>query len=867
MEDNSLRRIAINPKYNVYINASAGSGKTTILIKRIIRLSLITNPQNILCLAYTNSAANEISERLLLITKTWSLMKEEDLVNDLTDLGEEITESLLQKARNLFMIISQSPPKIQTLHSFCLSILQKHNKNIIKLIDGIRSKKLFKELFLIYWQKFFKNKDFIKKNHKNYNINKNDIELLMSNYSEQTIIESIYKMRHYRSDEINEDKNKNFLNIIKNIDKINNCNINTNLDIIKNQILEEILKLKNIFPIFFNKNLKNIDFLLKYNINDLFLLICKLFYTANGVPKIPSNSVFQWRENIIKNDLKQLWNLIQDYTYQFKIKTKHLLEITINKIFNNFISIFHYSKIINQYYEYEDLIKESINLLHSYENRLSILHDLHHKIDHILIDEVQDLSYEQWKLIMLLTDEFHTENNDIDKLQTIFLVGDYKQSIFSFQGANPSSLNFITNYYKQKCKNSQNLWIEIDLVINFRSDITIVNKINEVFPEWNFHQGYSNNTGLFINLPSNEPEYIANMIKNWIFSNKKIGEKDNQFFYQDKKNYINKYDNLDKKLSNDNNTIKYKDIMILVRRNNSYKENLLNALFRLDIPYSGEQNDNNNEKKITLFLKHLISLTRFAVHPDDDLNLFIILKSQFFHIDDKKLMKLYSYLSIEKNISLWKKIELIVNYTDINNNILWLKFLWYKLKKVLFFYKKSKTIAEFYTNCFILFKINFSQNKFFLQEILAKFDDYNINYTNISEIISYNNNIVEEIMYSIFGLKSLDIDNKVRISTIHSAKGLESPIVIVADFFVKYRQHSDICDIVSKDEVDEIQNLKTKNSLYTRNNLYYLIISDEELHPEFMNFKKRKKEEEQRRLFYVAMTRAKNELYFYEGEK
>ena len=128
------QRAAANPDKSVWVEASAGTGKTKVLSDRVLRLLLNgVNPQRILCLTYTKAAAVEMNTRISERLSDWAVWGEEDLEKSLFELlGDEIKNAdILKKykrrARTLFAILLDTPGgiKIQTIHSFCQEVLKR----------------------------------------------------------------------------------------------------------------------------------------------------------------------------------------------------------------------------------------------------------------------------------------------------------------------------------------------------------------------------------------------------------------------------------------------------------------------------------------------------------------------------------------------------------------------------------------------------------------------------------------------------------------------------------------------------------------------------------------------------------------------
>ena len=121
---------AARPDASTWLAANAGSGKTRVLTDRVARLLLGgVQPQHILCLTYTKAAASEMQNRLFKRLGEWAMLDDTPLMDELTDLGVpgEIGSDRLAQARTLFARAIETPGglKIQTIHSFCASLLRR----------------------------------------------------------------------------------------------------------------------------------------------------------------------------------------------------------------------------------------------------------------------------------------------------------------------------------------------------------------------------------------------------------------------------------------------------------------------------------------------------------------------------------------------------------------------------------------------------------------------------------------------------------------------------------------------------------------------------------------------------------------------
>ena len=122
--------LASNPNASTWLSANAGSGKTRVLTDRVARLLLEgTSPENILCLTYTKAAASEMQNRLFKRLGKWSMQDDKALKKSLAEIGLEkgLNKQKFKQARTLFARAIEVPGslKIQTIHSFCSSLLRR----------------------------------------------------------------------------------------------------------------------------------------------------------------------------------------------------------------------------------------------------------------------------------------------------------------------------------------------------------------------------------------------------------------------------------------------------------------------------------------------------------------------------------------------------------------------------------------------------------------------------------------------------------------------------------------------------------------------------------------------------------------------
>ncbi|MCE2564997.1 double-strand break repair helicase AddA [Komagataeibacter sp. FNDCF1] len=133
--------------------------------------------------------------------------------------------------------------------------------------------------------------------------------------------------------------------------------------------------------------------------------------------------------------------------------------------------------------DYDDLIDRTLQLLDD-PGAAWVLYKLDGGIDHLLLDEVQDTSPDQWAIAGGLTAEFFAgegTHDDEGCPRTIFAVGDYKQSIYSFQGADPEAFRAWRQRFRTRAGAAQALWREPALTVSFRSTAPVLKLVDSVF--------------------------------------------------------------------------------------------------------------------------------------------------------------------------------------------------------------------------------------------------------------------------------------------------------------------------------------------------------------------------------------------------
>lgn len=876
---------ASDPTYSIWTSASAGSGKTTVLVKRLLRMLLSgIEPSKILCITFTNTGSAEMRNRINSKLSEWTIMSNEDLEKEIIKLegnNNNINEKL-KIARTLFAKIldNSNDFKILTIHSFCQQIIKRFplEAGIIpnfQIADEILASELLiqseKELLKTQNEEIkksinyiftFINEDQFIKLLKQAIKQKDDLLYLKNRFiSVQGIIDELKKVFDIKNLKIEEIK-ENFYN-------------ETNFAII-NQEIKNTLKTDGK-----QFDQKFIEIIQKYKNNkNLIEDYISCFLTGDGKMKTRLLSVG------MQKLFPELNNFIMSETERSKQMSEYLNNLANFNFTSSFLNVVYYIFEIYAFLkkqkgclDYSDLIFETSKLLDRSDFSGWINYKLDEGIDHILIDEAQDTSPLQWNIVRSITSEFFSGyGSKSDKNRTIFVVGDEKQSIFSFQGAEPDIFHLTLKDYEQKIQLCGKNFDSIFLNTSFRSLKAILNTVDGVFEDPvrrtsitklvdKIQHKFARNeacgkvevwplideeksTKKEKNNEINKENKVKNQAKDWEInylekielSNKQklaetIANEVSSWFYKGRLIYDRKTKQLRK--------LKYSDIMILVKkRDKDFINYLIRQFNRKNIPIMGNDKFNLINSIIS---QDIIALLNFLVFNDDDLSLANIIKSPFLSLNEDDLYIICDYKN-DKKCTLWQALQNIEKYStqakflkeiiENSNN-----FTIYELL-LFIFNKKDKRTA---------FKKRFP---YVADEIIKEFLNLAVDYEN-----SHNNttilNFINFLETTNLEIKR-DIEqttNEIKILTVHASKGMESPIIILPD-----TNHT--AQTITK--IDEILQCRE------RGNDYYIPILQKEkteLLEKVKGYMKEETEEEYLRLLYVAMTRAENELYVCDCKK
>jgi ATP-dependent helicase/nuclease subunit A len=779
---------AADPQKSVWVTANAGSGKTHVLVERVISLLLAgAEPSSILCITFTKAAASEMSARLFSKMSQWAVMADAMLSQQLNDLGVSSELLNLNKARRLFARALETPGglKIQTIHAFCEKLLQQFPVEAgvhpgFNILDDRQSEALLTDAISQTLRLAEEGLDAELKsaleNCIGY-VSRDGFETLMRQFlSDARGLRNILSSNFSTSD---------YEIILKNcfgisptdsvaslkwqISNIDHSVYHTHGKILSNY---KIHSKHDVAALLLGISASNEPF---DSLRQLYLTgelsARKSLIAKNTSDENPPTAAF------LKGEQNRYLDLIEKHDVLLRI------EATLNlfKLARAIHKCVARQKQIRGVYDFDDLIDRTSTLLNSSKATQWVLYKLDAGLKHILVDEAQDTSPVQWKIISALCEEFFSGLGSSQRDErTLFVVGDRKQSIYSFQGADVRAMASARAVLAGRIENIGKRLDKVDLSISYRSVNEILEIVDTVFPPNNpLRLGFAQDDtvenphqssrldakGVFelwplVSVEDEGPEedpWQAPVDREQAKSPRRILAKEIALKV---KSWLGR-----RVLKSRGRTIVPGDILILFQSRGPLFSMLIAALRKEGIPVAGSDRLRLLE---SLAVQDLLIVIQWIQLPQDDHGLACLLKSPLVPepLDEEALMR----LAIGRGLkSLWQQLS-----TESSPNMLWLSEL----------QSKATQLGPYEFLAFILVKFRKAMVTRLGSEALDATDAF------LDQVMAYElehgRSLAGFLHWFQAGETTIkrEMDNasgEVRLMTVHGAKGLESNIVILPD--------------------------------------------------------------------------------------
>ncbi|WP_338333138.1 double-strand break repair helicase AddA [Acetobacter sp. LMG 32666] len=514
---NQQQAMASDPTASVFVSASAGSGKTKLLIDRLLRLMLPrvetngevvpgSDPARILCLTFTKAAAAEMAIRLQTRLGRWVTLPDDRLDAELKALSVPCTQQTRRKARALFAEVLDLPGgmRIGTIHAFCQSLLRRFPLEASMNPHFTVMEETDAALAL-----------------------QSCVETVLGAQASSTVAplagqiglgDFIALAGTLRRDERAQAARARVSTQPEQAQAML-CRV---LDLPETalQQTDEAFLLAACTGFAAEATLRT----------GLLAVVEEGSATARASALLlldwlalpPPERAAQWgvwrhgfltKEGKLRSRSLLSTKLAQKYTdvadalakeaerilaVEEGRNARHLarLGVALLQMVAPVATLFDQRKALQGQMEYDDLIHRTLSLLRT-PGAAWVLYKLDGGIDHLLLDEVQDTSPQQWRIAGDLTAEFFAGAGarGEESPRTVFAVGDYKQSIYGFQGADPDEFRAWRAQFKQRAHAANLPWREPELTVSFRSTAPVLQLVDAVFADAQAARGVAEEHG------------------------------------------------------------------------------------------------------------------------------------------------------------------------------------------------------------------------------------------------------------------------------------------------------------------------------------------------------------------------------------
>ena len=476
---------ASEPDLSTWLAANAGSGKTKVLTDRVARLLLRgTSPQSILCLTYTKAAAGEMQNRLFKLLGTWAMLPDRDLRAALAAIGEDGEAAPLAEARRLFARAIETPGglKIQTIHSFCGALLRRFpleaglSPAFVELDD--RAALMLREDVLNTLADGAGAGALA------------ELTLLLSDHGLDKLLSVISQNAGAFDGPVPEEALRTELGLPDGVTRPE--------DLLARVFLggEGDLRAR-VMPVLRSGSTRDNELADKLEKLDLAApdlttlegLESAFLFTASAAEPFAAK-LGTTPTKPTRSALGPLLDPLQDWMLRVEAARPLRLALhaytralALHRFARVYLPAYTQAKAAQGALDFDDLIARTGALLTDPSVAQWVLFKLDGGVDHILVDEAQDTSPGQWRVIEQLTTEFTAGEGARDTARTLFVVGDKKQSIYSFQGADLQVFDRMQAQFRARLAAVGLRLNEAVLEHSFRSSDAVLRVVDYAFRE------------------------------------------------------------------------------------------------------------------------------------------------------------------------------------------------------------------------------------------------------------------------------------------------------------------------------------------------------------------------------------------------
>jgi ATP-dependent helicase/nuclease subunit A len=775
---------AARPDLSTWLSANAGSGKTRVLTDRVARLLLDgVNPQHILCLTYTKAAASEMQNRLFARLGGWAMLADGDLRAALQTLGHEgaIDAGTLRRARRLFAQAIETPGglRIQTIHSFCAALLRR-----FPLEAGVTPQ-------------------FAEMEDRTARLLRTEIVEELAGGPQAALVHAI--ARYYSGESLEgltaeiARHRVGFANAVTDADIAALFDQPAGLSMAEIEarvfLGDEQRLLDRLIPALSAGSANDVKAAAKLGgIGALdrgaLGILEEVFLTGAGAKSPFSAKIGSFPTKATRAALGDVIDPIEQWMARVEDARAARLALAamqktraLHEFAQAFLPEYERAKQMRGWLDFDDLILRARDLLTDPRVAAWVLYRLDGGIDHILVDEAQDTSPVQWQVIERLAQEFTAgQGARTDVARTIFVVGDKKQSIYSFQGADPREFDRMQREFGDRLAATGTPLQSRVLAWSFRSSSAILSCVDCCFDqsaESGFDPG-KHHKAFFDTLPGrvdlwpmvekpdteeppawHQPVDIRSASDPAILLARNVAS--------EMRAMLDRGERIpDTSAQSGFRPVKAGDFLILVRRRSALFHEIIRACKAQGLPIAGAD---RLKVGAELAVRDLGALLAFLSTPEDDLALATALKSPLFGWSEAQL---YDLAQGREQ-----------------------RYLWQALRD-----RRAEFPAEMAVIDDLFRHVDFLRPYELIERILTRHDGRRRLLARLgreaedgidallSQAMAYEQCAVDSLTGFLVWMETDDLEikrqmdsagDRIRVMTVHGAKGLEAPVVILPE--------------------------------------------------------------------------------------
>ena len=655
---------ASDPAASAFVSANAGSGKTHVLVQRVIRLLLSgVPPEKILCITFTKAAAANMAERVFSTLGHWITLDDNALDEAIRDAGIARVDTIMRmRARELFACALETPGglKVQTIHALCTRLLQQFpfEANVparFAVLDERDQNEMMERANLGVLLEASRDPDSAA-GRALYTAMASAADVTFKDVVREACLSRDHFMA-WTDSAGSADAAAAQMSAALGVDPGDRIE-DVERDIVDGPNLP-ISRWEEIAAILDTGTKSDQDQAARLREALVFSGAAQVdeylgvFLTEGSTPRksVVTKKLCDARPHVARlfdAEVARLDRLIERRrAVTTRDRTEALLHIATSAAAN-----YRREKLERGLLDYDDLIDKTLAML----DRVSsgwVHYKLDRGVDHVLIDEAQDTSPRQWDIVNHIISEFTSGEGARDGVvRTIFAVGDEKQSIFSFQGAAPREFDAHRRGLAKRFTDAGLKFDPVSFTYSFRSGPAILQSVDFVFRDeaiyrsihaenaYPVHEGLADAGPSLIDLWDLQLPDQKQDLEGWRAPFDAVSETSPEVrlsrrIQAEIKSLVESGTMTGR--SGDRRPLRYGDVLVLVRRRGNAFDAVIQALKHANIPVAGA-----DRLKLTehIAIIDLMNLADALLLPQDDLALAVALKSPLFGLTEDDLFKL-----------------------------------------------------------------------------------------------------------------------------------------------------------------------------------------------------------------------------------